>query len=128
MPERKPIFYDQERRRWRRTRRVLEITGGFFTLVLIIFVVNVIRKPDLPEILRASTRAGLHSIRLPLKAKTVRQGRRRRVAALGKIPENYDPLRAAFYVGDDPTSLASLQLAERGRALCLCGRTTRRSG
>ena len=110
MPERKPIFYDQERLRWRRTRRVLEITGGFFTLVLIIFMVNVIRKPELPDLLRADTRAGLHSIRLPLKAKTVRQGRRRRVAALGKIPENYDPLRAAFYVGDDPTSLASLQI------------------
>jgi len=110
MPERKPIFYDEERRRWRRTRRVVEITGGFFTLVLIIFVVNVIRKPELPEILRADARAGLHAIRLPLKTKTVRQGRRRRVAALGKIPENYDPLRAAFYVGDDPTSFASLQL------------------
>jgi cellulose synthase/poly-beta-1,6-N-acetylglucosamine synthase-like glycosyltransferase/spore germination protein YaaH/peptidoglycan/xylan/chitin deacetylase (PgdA/CDA1 family) len=110
MPERKPIFYDQERRRWRRTRRLLEVAGGVFTLLLIIFLVNVIRKPDLPDILRAATRAGLHSIRLPLKAKTVRQGRRRRVAALGKIPENYDPLRAAFYVGDDPTSLASLQL------------------
>ena len=25
MNERKPIFYDEERRRWRRTRRVLEI-------------------------------------------------------------------------------------------------------
>jgi peptidoglycan-N-acetylglucosamine deacetylase len=110
MPERKPIFYDEERRRWRRTRRVVEITGGLFTFVLIIFVVNVIRKPELPEILRADARAGLHSIRLPLKAKTVRQGRKRRVAALGKIPENYDPLRAAFYVGDDPTSFASLQL------------------
>jgi peptidoglycan-N-acetylglucosamine deacetylase len=110
MPERKPIFYDEERRRWRRTRRVVEITGGFFTLVLVIFVINVIRKPELPDILRSDARAGLHSIRLPLKTKTVRQGRKRRVAALGKIPENYDPLRAAFYVGDDPTSFASLQL------------------
>ena len=44
MPERKPIFYDQERRRWRRTRRVLEIAGGLFTLVLIVFMVNVFRK------------------------------------------------------------------------------------
>ena len=55
MPERKPIFYDQERRRWRRTRRVLEITGGFFTLVLVIFLVNVFRKPELPDILQAAT-------------------------------------------------------------------------
>ena len=51
MPERKPIFYDQERRRWRRTRRVLEITGGLFTLVLIVFLLNVVRNPELPDIL-----------------------------------------------------------------------------
>jgi cellulose synthase/poly-beta-1,6-N-acetylglucosamine synthase-like glycosyltransferase/spore germination protein YaaH/peptidoglycan/xylan/chitin deacetylase (PgdA/CDA1 family) len=31
------------------------------------------------------------------------------VAALGYIPQNYDPLRAAFYVKYDSTSLASLQ-------------------
>ncbi|MGH9714513.1 MAG: glycosyltransferase [Candidatus Acidiferrales bacterium] len=110
MPERKPIFYDQDRRRWRRTRRVLEIAGGFFTLVLIVFLVNVVRKPDLPDILRADTRGGLHALRTrPPKLKPVRQGRKRKVAALGKIPQNYDPLRAAFYVSWDPTSLASLQ-------------------
>jgi cellulose synthase/poly-beta-1,6-N-acetylglucosamine synthase-like glycosyltransferase/spore germination protein YaaH/peptidoglycan/xylan/chitin deacetylase (PgdA/CDA1 family) len=110
MPERKPIFYDEQRRRWRRTRRILEITGGFFTLLLVIFLVNVVRKPELPDILRGATRPGLHSIRLHPKPKSVRPGRKRKVAALGKIPENYDPLRAAFYVSDDPTSLASLKL------------------
>ena len=109
MPERKPIFYDQDRRRWRRTRRVLEITGGLFTLVLVVFLVNVIRNPDLPDILRAGTRGGPHAVRTKQKAKPVRPGRKRKVAALGKIPENYDPLRAAFYVSWDPTSLASLQ-------------------
>ena len=112
MPERKPIFYDQERRRWRRTRRVLEITGGFFTLVLIIFLVNVGRNPELPDILRADTHGGLHAIRshLALRPKVVRPGRKRKIAALGKIPQNYDPVRAAFYEEDDASSLASLQL------------------
>ncbi|MGB0036134.1 MAG: glycosyltransferase [Candidatus Acidiferrales bacterium] len=113
MPERKPIFYDQKRRRWRWTRLVLEITGGFFTLVLVVFLINVIRKPDLPEILQADTHGGLHPIRFRQKPKVVRQGRRRKVAALGKIPQNYDPLRAAFYVSWDSTSLASLQLHYR---------------
>ena len=110
MPQRKPIFYDEERRRWRRTRLVLEITGGFFTLVLIVFFINIIRKPELPEILRPDTHGGLHSIHTKAKLKPVRQGRKHRVAALGKIPQNYDPLRAAFYVPYDPNSLASLQL------------------
>jgi peptidoglycan-N-acetylglucosamine deacetylase len=110
MSERKPIFYDEERRRWRRTRLVLEVLGGFFTLVLVVFLLNVGRKPDLPDILRPDTRAGLHAIRTKVRAKPVRLGRKRKVAALGKVPQNYDPLRAAFYVGDDYTSLASLQL------------------
>ena len=110
MPERKPIFYDQERRRWRRTRLGLEILGGFFTLVLIIFLINVVRRPELPDILRPDTHGGLHAIHLRPKLKPARQGRKRRVAALGKIPQNYDPVRAAFYVPYDPNSLASLQL------------------
>ena len=110
MPERKPIFYDQERRRWRRTRRVLEITGGLFTLILVVFVVNVFRKPELPDILSAATHWNIHAVPAKLKAKPATRGRKRKVAALGKVPQNYDPLRAAFYVADDPTSLASLKL------------------
>src|ERR1700734_2386197 len=110
MPERKPIFYDQERRRWRRTRRVLEITGGLFTLILVIFVVNVFRKPELPDILAVATHWNIHALPAKLKSKTAPRGRKHKVATLGKLPQNYDPLRAAFYVADDPTSLASLKL------------------
>ena len=32
MKERKPIFYDSEKVRWRRTRRILEVSGGLLTL------------------------------------------------------------------------------------------------
>ncbi len=112
MPERKPIFYDQDRRRWRRTRRVLEIAGGLFTIVLVIFLINVGRNPELPDILQADTHGGLHAIRahLPLLKPKPTRGRKRKIAALGKIPQNYDPLRAAFYEEDDASSLASLQL------------------
>jgi cellulose synthase/poly-beta-1,6-N-acetylglucosamine synthase-like glycosyltransferase/spore germination protein YaaH/peptidoglycan/xylan/chitin deacetylase (PgdA/CDA1 family) len=109
MPERKPIFYDEQRRRWRRTRRVLELAGGFFTIVLVIFVINLIRNPDLPDILRADTHGTLHAIRGRLKPKSIRPGRKHKVSQLGKIPQNYDPLRAAFYVSWDSNSLASLQ-------------------
>jgi peptidoglycan-N-acetylglucosamine deacetylase len=98
MVERKPIFYDQERRRWRRTRRVLEIIGGLFTIILVIFTINVFRKPELPDILAAATHWNVHALPKQTKAKTVPRGRKRKVAALGKVPQNYDPLRAAFYV------------------------------
>jgi cellulose synthase/poly-beta-1,6-N-acetylglucosamine synthase-like glycosyltransferase/spore germination protein YaaH/peptidoglycan/xylan/chitin deacetylase (PgdA/CDA1 family) len=113
MAERKPIFYDEERRRWRRTRLALEIAGGLFTLILIVFLLDVSRKPDLPEILRPDVGEGLHAVHTALRIRAVTRPRRRQIAALGKIPQGYSPLRAAFYVSDDPTSLASLQLHYR---------------
>ena len=114
MAERKPIFYDEEKRRWRRTRRALELAGGLFTLILVIFLVNVSRKPDLPEILRPDVGEGLHAVRTVSRTRATARPRLRRVAALGKIPEGYTPpIRAAFYVSDDPTSFASLQLHYR---------------
>ncbi|HXW62620.1 MAG TPA: glycosyltransferase [Candidatus Acidoferrales bacterium] len=110
MAERKPIFYDEERRRWRRTRLALEVAGSLFTLVLVIFLANVVRNPELPNLLRPDTHEGLHALPSKQKAGVVRRPRKRKVAALGHVPQNYDPLRAAFYVSDDYTSLASLEL------------------
>ncbi|MGH9774138.1 MAG: glycosyltransferase [Candidatus Acidiferrales bacterium] len=110
MTERKPIFYDQERRRWRRTRRFLEVSGGLLAILLLIFMLNVWRSASLPELLLPDTRPVLHSISAKLRPKQpVRPGRKHRVAALGNVPEHYDPLRAAFYVPWDSRSLASLQ-------------------
>jgi len=56
MKERKPIFYDERRRRWVLTRRVLEISGVVFTLLLVIFFLAVITRPNLPELLLPETR------------------------------------------------------------------------
>ncbi len=111
MKERKPIFYDERRRRWWLTRRVLEVTGVLFTVLLATFFVSVLRKPDLPELLLPTGRPVLHALRpkRPTKVPLSRPGRRKRVAALGKVPEKYDPLRAAFYVSWDAASLAALQ-------------------
>ena len=76
MVERKPIFYDQERRRWRRTRLVLEVAGTLFTFVLVVFLLNVVRNPELPDLLRPDTHAGLHAVHFRSKAKSVRLGRK----------------------------------------------------
>ena len=49
MKPRKPIFYDERRRRWRRTSRVLEISGAIFTFLLVTFFISVLTSPSLPE-------------------------------------------------------------------------------
>src|ERR1700733_14227614 len=100
MKPRKPIFYDEQRRRWRRTSRVLEICGAFFTFLVIIFFISVLVSPRLPEPLLPTSPNKLHPVVEKVKARLVhrRPGRHRRVKALGEMPATYDPLRAAFYV------------------------------
>ena len=111
MKERGPIFYDAERVRWRRTRRVMEVTGALLTLLLAYFFVTIAASVDLPAELLPDAKPGYHALRTKKNAKTlpVREGRHRRVANLGKVPASYDPLRAAFYVSWDANSLASLK-------------------
>jgi cellulose synthase/poly-beta-1,6-N-acetylglucosamine synthase-like glycosyltransferase/peptidoglycan/xylan/chitin deacetylase (PgdA/CDA1 family) len=109
MKERGPIFYDAERVRWRRTRRVLEITGVLLTLLLAYFFVTIAVSVDLPAGLLADTKPGFHPLKLKKKSLPVREGRRRRVSNIGAVPASYDPVRAAFFVSWDPNSLASLK-------------------
>ena len=110
MKERKPIFYDAEKVRWRRTRRMLEFSGAMLTLLLVYFFFTIIRTVELPSSLLPDTRPVYHSIKKKLlKPVALREGRHKRVANIGNIPAAYDPLRAAFFVSWDPNSLASLK-------------------
>ncbi|HEX8872415.1 MAG TPA: glycosyltransferase, partial [Candidatus Acidoferrum sp.] len=110
MKERKPIFYDAEKVRWRRTRRALEIGGGLLLLLLVYFFLTVAGSVDLPASLLPDSRPVYHSLKKKnVKAASPREGRHKRVANIGQIPAAYDPLRAAFFVSWDPNSLASLK-------------------
>ncbi len=110
MKERGPIFYDAERARWRRTRRAMEISGALLTLLMAYFFVSIIASVELPGGLLPAIKPAFHALKSSKKKQAVvREGRKRRVANIGKIPESYDPLRAAFYVSWDANSLASLK-------------------
>src|SRR5229473_1954296 len=52
MKERKPIFYDSEKVRWRRTRRILEVSGGLLTLLLVYFFLTIAGSVELPASLK----------------------------------------------------------------------------
>jgi peptidoglycan-N-acetylglucosamine deacetylase len=111
MKERGPIFYDAERVRWRRTRRFMEISGALLTLLLAYFFVNIAASVELPAGLLPDTRPIYRALKLKSTPKPPpgREGRKRRVANLGKVPASYDPIRAAYYVSWDSNSLASLK-------------------
>src|ERR1700683_1181604 len=116
METHKPIFDDEQRRRWRRLRWMLEVTALVLALVLMVFTVSVLHRMTLPGVMQQLVEhQGLRPL-LSAQGKTKpavpkRAGRGRRVNALGSEipPASYDPLRAAFYVSYDATSLASLQ-------------------
>lgn len=109
MKEHRPIFYDAERVRWRRTRRVIEVTGALLTLLLAYFFVTIAISVDLPAGLLPDTEPRYHPLKTKKKVAPLREGRRRRVANIGSVPASYDPVRAAFFVSWDPNSLASLK-------------------
>jgi cellulose synthase/poly-beta-1,6-N-acetylglucosamine synthase-like glycosyltransferase/peptidoglycan/xylan/chitin deacetylase (PgdA/CDA1 family)/spore germination protein YaaH len=110
MKERRPIFYDAERVRWRRTRRIMEISGALLTLLLVYFFITVAGSVELPSSLLPDTRPSYHSAKKKnTKLLSAREGRHLRVSRIGQIPAGYDPLRAAFFVSWDPNSLASLK-------------------
>src|SRR5262249_48396996 len=105
MKERGPIFYDAERVRWRRTRRVLEISGALLTLLIAYFFITIATSVDLPAGLLPDVKSPYHAVKKkPTKTIPAREGRRRRIANLGKVPASYDPLRAGFYVSWDSNS------------------------
>src|SRR5229473_1752002 len=109
MKERGPIFYDAERVRWRRTRRVMEITGALLTVLLAYFFVTIAVSVELPAGLLPDTKPRYQGFKSKKKPGPTREGRHRRVANIGTVPASYDPLRAAFFVSWDANSLASLK-------------------
>src|SRR5246127_5294161 len=109
MKERRPIFYDAERVRWRRTPRVLEISGALLTILLAYFFVTIAVSVELPAGLLPDRRPLYHALKLKAKPKIGREGRHRRIANIGTVPASYDPLRAAFFVSWDANSFASLK-------------------
>ncbi len=107
----KQIFFDPERKRWKRLRRVLDATAVLFTIVLAAFIFNILRYQRLPELLLPTPK---HNYRaLPERTPLLRgaKGQHRKTDRRpSDIPFNTgEGLRAAYYVQDDPASYSSLK-------------------
>jgi cellulose synthase/poly-beta-1,6-N-acetylglucosamine synthase-like glycosyltransferase/peptidoglycan/xylan/chitin deacetylase (PgdA/CDA1 family)/spore germination protein YaaH len=113
MPD-KQIFFDPQRRRWKRLRRVFDVTAVIFTLVLAGFIFNVLRFQRLPELLLPTPRHNFKALpdrpALPRSAKAQRAARRKTDRKASEIPLNSgEGLRAAWYVQDDAASYSSFK-------------------
>ena len=112
MPDRQ-IFYDPQRKRWKRLRRILDITAVVSTLVVAGFIFNVLRGQRLPELLLPLPRHNYRALpdtSLLRSGKNQRPARRKTARKPSEIPLNTgESLRAAYYVQDDAASYSSLK-------------------
>ena len=113
MPD-KQIFFDPQRKRWKRLRRILDILAVVSTLVLAGFIFNVLRGQPLPELLLPSPKHNFKALQnrppVPRGTKAARPSRRKTDRKPSEIPLNTgEGLRAAYYVADDPASYSSLK-------------------
>jgi cellulose synthase/poly-beta-1,6-N-acetylglucosamine synthase-like glycosyltransferase/spore germination protein YaaH/peptidoglycan/xylan/chitin deacetylase (PgdA/CDA1 family) len=112
-----PVFYDPERARWKRLRRLFDVVGVSITLLIIFFVYSAVRNERLPELLLPQQKHPYHA----LKEKEKERAReRRRLAAhrthrKSKIAPSLvklnaeEGIRAAYYVPYDAASFSSLR-------------------
>jgi cellulose synthase/poly-beta-1,6-N-acetylglucosamine synthase-like glycosyltransferase/peptidoglycan/xylan/chitin deacetylase (PgdA/CDA1 family)/spore germination protein YaaH len=113
MPD-KQIFFDPQRKRWKRLRRIFDITAVVFTLVLAAFIFNVLRTQHLPELLLPMPKHNYKALadRSPALRGTrnPRPARRKTDRKPSEIPFNTgEGLRAAYYVQDDAASYSSFK-------------------
>ncbi len=113
MPERQ-IFYDPQRKRWKRLRRIFDVTAVVSTLVFVVFIFNVMRSQPLPELLLPTPKHNYKALRdRPLVQRTTkppRPARRKTRRKPSEIQFNTgEGLRAAYYAPDDAASYSSFK-------------------
>jgi cellulose synthase/poly-beta-1,6-N-acetylglucosamine synthase-like glycosyltransferase/peptidoglycan/xylan/chitin deacetylase (PgdA/CDA1 family)/spore germination protein YaaH len=113
MPD-KQIFFDPQRKRWKRLRRILDVTAVVFTLVLVGFIFNVLRSQQLPELLLPALKHNYKALSdrplVPRGVKAPRPARRKTGRRPSDIPFNTgEGLRAAYYVDYDAASYSSFK-------------------
>src|SRR5271155_3850496 len=108
----KQVFYDPQRKRWKRLRRIFDLLALLGLVLGSVFVIGLVRMKPLPELfLQAQKRNYRALINQSTAAEKLRRSAHRRTDVKpGDVPLNSgEGLRAAYYVEDDPASYSSLK-------------------
>lgn len=107
----KPVFYDPQRKRWKRLRRIFDVLAAFGLFLGIIFVFGLWRMKPLPELRLTPQTRNYHALVTPPKATLKpKSAHRKTTLKPSEIPLNSgEGLRAAYYVDDDAASYSSLK-------------------
>ena len=68
----KPIFFDPEGKRWRRLRRILDVSVILVTLLVVFFVVTIFRGSSVPGVSLPDVKKPYHALKDTQKRKTLR--------------------------------------------------------
>ncbi|ABF39402.1 polysaccharide deacetylase [Candidatus Koribacter versatilis Ellin345] len=107
-----PVFYDPERKRWRRLRMALDITGVLATLLIVFFIVSIVRNTNVPSLGLTEAKKPYHALKENQKRKYFRKAstHRKTKQAPSQVQLNTtEGIRAAFYVDWDAASFSSLK-------------------
>jgi cellulose synthase/poly-beta-1,6-N-acetylglucosamine synthase-like glycosyltransferase/spore germination protein YaaH/peptidoglycan/xylan/chitin deacetylase (PgdA/CDA1 family) len=107
-----PVFYDPNRKRWRRLRRALDITGVLASVLIAFFIVSIVRKTDVPSIGLTEAKKPYRALKEAQKRKYLRKAatHRKTKAAPSQVVLNAtEGIRAAFYVDWDAASFSSIK-------------------
>ena len=112
----KPVFYDPQRKRWKRLRRIFDICAALGLILGTIFVVGILRMKPLPELRLTPQTRNYHALTTPAAPKTLLRGKtpinahRKTTTKPSEVPLNSgEGLRAGYYVDWDPASYSSLK-------------------
>ena len=110
----KQVFYDPQRKRWRRLRRIFDILAFVGVVVGAVFIVGLIRIKPLPELLLATPKRNYRALVTPQDTSKPdhlnRSKHRRTDLKPSDVPLNSgEGLRAAYYVEWDAASYSSLK-------------------
>jgi len=107
----KQVFYDPQRKRWKRLRRIFDILALLGLVLGSVFVVGILRMKPLPELFLQAQKRNYRTLnQLTIAEKLRRSAHRRTDLKPGDVPLNSgEGLRAAYYVEDDPASYSSLK-------------------
>ncbi len=108
----KQIFYDPDRKRWRRLRLVLDTSVIVITLLGVFFVASVIRGSAVPGVSLPEVKKPYHALKENQKRKLQRRAnthRKTHKPASQVVLNTDEGIRGAFYVQWDAASFSSLK-------------------
>jgi cellulose synthase/poly-beta-1,6-N-acetylglucosamine synthase-like glycosyltransferase/peptidoglycan/xylan/chitin deacetylase (PgdA/CDA1 family)/spore germination protein YaaH len=109
----KQIFFDPQRKRWKRLRRIFDVLALLGLVVGSVFIVGVVRTKRLPDLFLQTPKRNYRALAnqsLRPSQKLRRSAHRKTDRKPSDVTLNAgEGLRAAYYVEDDPASYSSLK-------------------